>query len=267
MTQDNDNKGADALLVITNQDAHGTLSGVRFQRHEEIEQCPQCELMAWEAIEVYGRAPRYLIDGVIDCPECNATVFVKKDSERGSAELLDGDHPDSVASQVRECLAYDAKKGIKGGSSGSSGRKKPKSLVKDPNAMLDDSADWSSEVADGIVSSRTEPVNPFDCRVTVEPRDGCFHQVLCICRWLDIVPSEAFRLAIEEFQGAIASPLPEYETDLSSTKRTDIRMPSSLKDKLKAAAASAGVSLTEAVEDMVLRLYIETKGDKSRWKL
>ena len=261
-----DNKGADGLIRITSSEAAGSCEGVRFQRHGEVEQCPQCELMAWEAIEVYGRAPRYLIDGVIDCPECNATVFVKKDSERGSAELLDGDRPDDIASQVRECLAYDAKKGIKGGSSGSSGRKKPKPFVRDAGP-LDDSADWTSEAADGVVSSKTEPTNPFEARVTVEPRDGCFHQVLCICRWLDVVPSEVFRMAIEEFDGAIAFPLPEYEEELSATRRTDIRMPIDLKQKLIAIAGDHGISLTDAIEDMVLRLYIETKGDKSRWKI
>lgn len=95
-------------------------------RCDTLEQCPRCRIMAWEAERTYGRGPRYLTKGTVDCPNCPGVFSVKPDAPRGEAELLEGELEESIEHATRDMLGEDKRKGKHGGGGGgSSGRKPP----------------------------------------------------------------------------------------------------------------------------------------------
>lgn len=95
-------------------------------RSDNVEQCPRCRQLAWEAEKIYGRAARYVCDGCIDCPNCEAIISVKRGAAKGEAELLEGEPEESIAQAVRDVTDEDRRRGKHGGGGGSSGRRKPK---------------------------------------------------------------------------------------------------------------------------------------------
>lgn len=98
-------------------------------RSEPIEQCPSCHMMAWEAEQIYGRSPRYLCAGVVDCPNCRETVFVKRDTAPGDAELREGEErtaAQQLKADVRDILAEEQHRGSGKPSSSGSVRRREK---------------------------------------------------------------------------------------------------------------------------------------------
>lgn len=257
MSYHNDNTAAETGAVIK-----------RTQRHEEIDQCPQCHLMAWESIQIYGRAPRYLLDGVVDCPECNATVFCKKGTEPGTAEQLEGDHPDSVAQQVRDILAEEQARGQKGGgSSGCKGRKKD---PKGGKTFTDEPLEWNANDAEGIVEIKLTRIEMFSCRITLELHEETMKRLEYLARHYKETPSMALRESLRDafchvgdptgIYG-VAEPLEDFQDD---GKRYEFRLSDVLKEELRATAAANDVTMSQTAEDMVLRHYLRIKEQKDR---
>jgi hypothetical protein len=245
---------------------------IKKQRHEEIEQCPQCELMAWESIQIYGRAPRYLIDGVIDCPECNATVFCKKgDSapEPGEAELLEGDRVTSETRMIHEVMLEDQRRGIKGGGGSSGGRSRKRPLKRQEIILDDGAAEWNSNDAVGIVEIKVEKLEYNSARLTLKLHEASIARLVLIGKHYDETPSMALRESLRDafLNGdhpigqayGVAQPLEDFEGE---PVRHEFRIPGVLKAGLERAAHFNDVTLSEAAEDMILRLYLVVQARK-----